>query len=151
MKGIKPPFFFFLGSQHKFSRTTLEFLEAQMDFFLISQTTFFLPTMTYKCILCNIYVYMYSMYDRVNDKGLFKGCQTVLPATDKKKSPPYLFVWLPMEEAGLLATDGPFCGCRDEHFAASPPITTSEPIVGIPQPARWWKQMVRCPDMFWCF
>lgn len=26
------------------------------------------------------------MYDRVNDKGLFKGSQTVLPATEEKKA-----------------------------------------------------------------
>lgn len=62
------------------------------------------------------------MYDRVNDKGLFlKGSQTGLPATEEKKSPLYLFVWLPREDTGLSATGGSFFGCGDKTIAASRP------------------------------
>lgn len=78
------------------------------------------------------------MYDRVNDKDLFlRVLRQSSRQLKRKKSPLYLFVWLPREDAGLSATGGPFLAVGIKPFAASPPITASEVNVGIPQPPGW--------------
>lgn len=55
-------------------------------------TTFFLPAQPWgvnaTCVIC-MYI---CMYDRMNDWVFLRGSQTVLPATEEKKSPLYLFV-----------------------------------------------------------
>lgn len=45
-----------------------------------------------------MYLYMYSIYDRVNDKGPSSNWQEKIT----------LFIYFPGEDAGLLASDGPF-------------------------------------------
>lgn len=67
------------------------------------------------------------MCDRVNDKDLSKGSQTVSPVAEEKKSPLYLFMWLPREDAGLSATGGPcLSGCGDKN--PSPCLHQSQPL-----------------------